>query len=392
MANSKKDIFNRLADLLVQVNEDFATLSESSEAALSAVDVASLVAKSRYFTAQLEVLHHFPKKEVSAASSDVATVSESPVDEVEQPSLKPTKEVFFTPSSDFFSSKQEIVAPEELVSDSEEEEVVDLKEEEVEAAAEEKETELERREEEEAISEDTEEEVEEEIVEEEEDEESLETEEYEEPEEELKDEEGDDDDLDVEEEAESEEINVEEEESESSEVAVEEADREPEPAVEEDVEETIEREDNEEEAAEEVVEVVIEEKEVVIPVDEAPTEEPQKEEPVKPSRPLTLNEIIQQQKIAGLTNANQFRTSEESSKQLLDLKTGVSLNDKLLFIKDLFNGYSLAYTEAIELLNRFDNFGEADAFLQANYALKNNWNSKPQTVDKLYSILRRKFN
>lgn len=146
-----------------------------------------------------------------------------------------------------------------------------------------------------------------------------------------------------------------------------------------------------------VNQVVIEKKEISI----EPEEEKEvslndlaKQAEVKPSRPLTLNELIQQQKKAGLTNANQFNTSQErggSGERIGDLKVAVSLNDKLLFIKDLFNGYSLAYSEAIELLNRFDNFAEADAFLQTNYSLKNNWAAKPQTVDKLYSILRKKY-
>lgn len=144
-----------------------------------------------------------------------------------------------------------------------------------------------------------------------------------------------------------------------------------------------------------VQEVVIEEKKVEI---EAEAPEPSLNDLAHqaeqtPARKLTLNELIQQQKQAGLTNANQFQTTpSKSSDTITDLKTGVSLNDKLLFIKDLFNGYSLAYSEAIELLNRFDNFSEADAFLQTNYALKNNWASKPQTVDKLYVVLRKKYN
>ncbi|GGH29396.1 hypothetical protein FAZ19_20555 [Sphingobacterium alkalisoli] len=114
------------------------------------------------------------------------------------------------------------------------------------------------------------------------------------------------------------------------------------------------------------------------------------EESFKPTRPLTLNEMIQQQKQTGTNFTQQFQTSA-SSERILDLKSAISLNDKLLFIKDLFNGYSLAYSEAIELLNRFDNFSEADAFLQSNYALKNGWSEKPQTVDKLYVVLRKKF-
>ncbi len=144
-----------------------------------------------------------------------------------------------------------------------------------------------------------------------------------------------------------------------------------------------------------VNEVIIEKKQIELEEDPEPEvslNDLAKQAEVKPSRPLTLNELIQQQKKAGLTNANQFNTSQDkSSDRVTDLKVAVSLNDKLLFIKDLFNGYSLAYSEAIELLNRFDNFAEADAFLQSNYALKNNWATKPQTVDKLYAVLRKKY-
>ncbi|PRD55765.1 hypothetical protein [Sphingobacterium gobiense] len=114
----------------------------------------------------------------------------------------------------------------------------------------------------------------------------------------------------------------------------------------------------------------------------------------KPVRPLTLNEILEQQRKAGVHNtpASLFSAATGAEKgKIVDLKSSISLNDKLLFIKDLFNGYSLAYSEAIELLNRYTTFAEADAFLQTNYALKNNWADKPQTVEKLYTILRKKF-
>lgn len=108
-------------------------------------------------------------------------------------------------------------------------------------------------------------------------------------------------------------------------------------------------------------------------------------------KPMSINELIQQQKMAGKNLTQQFNTSTRQTERVLDIKTAISLNDKLLFIRDLFNGYSLAYSEAIELLNRFDNFEEADAFLQSNYALKNGWSEKPQTVEKLYVVLRKRF-
>ncbi|MFD2555844.1 hypothetical protein [Sphingobacterium tabacisoli] len=137
-----------------------------------------------------------------------------------------------------------------------------------------------------------------------------------------------------------------------------------------------------------VVREVIEEKKVlVVEQVEVKVETVVQEES---TRPLTINELIQQQRLAGVNMTQQFQTSN-AQERVTDLKSAVSLNDKLLFIKDLFNGYSLAYSEALELLNRFNNFAEADAFLQSNYALKNGWTEKPQTVDKFYILLRKKF-
>ncbi|MGK9119298.1 hypothetical protein [Olivibacter jilunii] len=141
--------------------------------------------------------------------------------------------------------------------------------------------------------------------------------------------------------------------------------------------------------------VIEEAKSVVIPNDQNKAEPKQEE----PKRPMTLNELFsaQRKQEQGILNEQQAsgnfakQESPTTTKRITDIKSAVSLNDKLLFIKDLFNGYSLAYTEAIELLSRYDNFADADAFLQSNYAQKNNWANKQATVDKLYAILRQRF-
>ncbi len=107
---------------------------------------------------------------------------------------------------------------------------------------------------------------------------------------------------------------------------------------------------------------------------------PVPEKPVK----LTLNEL--------LANSRNGSTPADLPKsEISDLKLAISLNDKLLFIKDLFHGYSLAYAEVIELLNKMPDFKTADAFLQKNYAQKNDWLSKQDTVDRFYDFLHRRF-
>jgi hypothetical protein len=100
---------------------------------------------------------------------------------------------------------------------------------------------------------------------------------------------------------------------------------------------------------------------------------------------LTMNDIL-----ASQTSQNTV-SSQFNQRQVNDLKSLINLNDKLLFVRDLFNGHSLAYSEAIEILNRFDNFESADNFLKQNYLSKNNWAEKQHVADKFYEILNKRF-
>lgn len=102
---------------------------------------------------------------------------------------------------------------------------------------------------------------------------------------------------------------------------------------------------------------------------------------------LTINERI----MAQLASKGSNYTEQAGVQKIDDLKQSINLNDKLLYIKDLFNGYSLAYSEAIDILNRFTSFEEADTFLKKNYVAKNNWDSKPETTAKLYALLKRRY-
>ncbi|NEU09739.1 hypothetical protein GZH53_15535 [Flavihumibacter sp. R14] len=99
----------------------------------------------------------------------------------------------------------------------------------------------------------------------------------------------------------------------------------------------------------------------------------------------TLNEILS----AGMNKENM--AAKIISQEEKDLKSMIKLNDKLMFVRDLFGGYNLAYSEAIELVNRFDSFLAAENFLKQNYAVKNKWSEKQATVDQFYEILNRRF-
>ncbi|MFD0939508.1 hypothetical protein [Pedobacter boryungensis] len=97
----------------------------------------------------------------------------------------------------------------------------------------------------------------------------------------------------------------------------------------------------------------------------------------------TLNDLLANRSAANLNST--------STTGITDLKQAINLNDKLLYIKDLFNGYNLAYAEAIDLANKLPNFEAADNFFKNNYAVKNNWAEKQTTVDKFYELLNQRF-
>lgn len=136
----------------------------------------------------------------------------------------------------------------------------------------------------------------------------------------------------------------------------------------------------------------VEEKEIPEPmtsfvednVEKQVVKQPEDETPA--SRP-TVNDLL-----ATKNGNNSGKEKEESSKPPIhDLKGAITLNEKLLYIKDLFNGYNLAYSEAIDLINKMPDLKTADAFLKSSYAEKNNWQAKQSTVDQFYKLLSQRF-
>ena len=122
-------------------------------------------------------------------------------------------------------------------------------------------------------------------------------------------------------------------------------------------------------------------------------EEPIANKPVEgstgtqPPVKLTLNEMLASN-MGVNKNINDAGSPEAT---ISDLKQAININQKLVFIKDLFNGYNLAYAEAIELLNKMPDYKTADTFLQNNYAIKNNWAAKQSTTEQFYALLKRRF-
>nr|MBA3901447.1 hypothetical protein [Bacteroidota bacterium] len=74
-----------------------------------------------------------------------------------------------------------------------------------------------------------------------------------------------------------------------------------------------------------------------------------------------------------------------------DLTRAIGLNEKFLYIKDLFNNDSAAFMEALNELNSFGNYAAAEHFLSDNLASKFNWEKNSETVAKFTELVQRRY-
>ncbi len=80
-------------------------------------------------------------------------------------------------------------------------------------------------------------------------------------------------------------------------------------------------------------------------------------------------------------------SSKLQSKPLEDIKKAIGINDRFLFIKELFEGNANIYNETIDIINNADNYIEVLNHLKANY----DWDYKSDVVIYFLDIVKRKF-
>ena len=85
--------------------------------------------------------------------------------------------------------------------------------------------------------------------------------------------------------------------------------------------------------------------------------------------PLSLNDFIQ------------------APPALLDLKRGISLNDRFLFQRELFNNNRQEMDKVMETLNKLGSLEEAENYLMRQY----NWDFEDQTVKEFLLVIKKGF-
>ena len=92
----------------------------------------------------------------------------------------------------------------------------------------------------------------------------------------------------------------------------------------------------------------------------------------------------------------QKKTTEEKPKSINDkVNSGlpIGLNDRIAFIKQLFDGSTDDYTRVLSQINSMTTFKESVSFVENNIKPDyNNWAGKEEYVDRFLSIIEKRFN
>ena len=74
-----------------------------------------------------------------------------------------------------------------------------------------------------------------------------------------------------------------------------------------------------------------------------------------------------------------------------DLRKAIGVNDRFLFINELFRGDEAAYERSIKTINSFSIFAEAEYWIQRELKVKNGWSDKDEMVMQFYQLIKRRF-
>jgi len=74
-----------------------------------------------------------------------------------------------------------------------------------------------------------------------------------------------------------------------------------------------------------------------------------------------------------------------------DLRKAIGVNDRFLFINELFRGDEAVYERSIKTINSFSIFPEAEYWIQRELKVKNGWNDSDELVKQFNQLVKRRF-
>jgi hypothetical protein len=161
--------------------------------------------------------------------------------------------------------------------------------------------------------------------------------------------------------------------------------------------------------------VVTEVKEVVQPIAQAPQPVPPVPQPAERKQTIqefSFNPLIeiptlaQQQSIQEINEMIGIRDASLNDKlkdnkveigeilkdyPIRDLKKAIGVNDRFVFINELFRGDEVMYERSLKTINSFRIFAEAEYWIERELKVKLGWEEHKDTTRHFYQLVRRRF-
>lgn len=80
-----------------------------------------------------------------------------------------------------------------------------------------------------------------------------------------------------------------------------------------------------------------------------------------------------------------------NNEPIKDLKKAISINDRFLFISELFNGDEAMYDRSIKTINAFSIYPEAEYWIRRELKIKFAWDEKSNIVKQFNQLVKRRF-
>lgn len=102
-----------------------------------------------------------------------------------------------------------------------------------------------------------------------------------------------------------------------------------------------------------------------------------------PGEKISLNDKLKQTKLE--------LSDSLSELHIKDLRKAIGVNDRFLYIKELFRGDESMYERSIKTINSFSILPEAEYWIQRELKVKLGWNDKENTVQQFSQLVKRRF-
>lgn len=74
-----------------------------------------------------------------------------------------------------------------------------------------------------------------------------------------------------------------------------------------------------------------------------------------------------------------------------DIRTSIGINDKYLFLNELFNNHKSYYEETLDSINRAKTLGDATGWVKTRVAAASHWDNNDPTVQSFYALVEKHF-